>query len=240
MTNCKNTNTRAEFFLSSQSLYQENVPIFREIVILRDEAAKSFASQKLRQQLVNSPDKVSSLLDKLTIALQLLAKQELQVLQQGVESPLRLSDFDFYHNQMLREKYHVDHELVAEYFPAEVTVRRMLDIFKTPFALAIKELNDLAGNRKWHPDVAVYSVWEQMNQGILTVRQVAFSKFDMKIRNPAFNNEIEATDCSELYNSLLQNVTGLQGPEDRLRRGSGYATTSHYVWGQEANYYPYL
>lgn len=81
---------------------------------------------------------------------------------------------------------------------------------------------------------------KQLNQGILTLRQVAFSKFDMKIHNPVSHDEIEATDFSELYNSLLQDMTGLQWPEDRLRWGNGYATTSHYVWGQEANYYPYL
>lgn len=81
---------------------------------------------------------------------------------------------------------------------------------------------------------------KQFNQDILTLKTGRFSKFDMKIHNPESLDEIEATDISELYNSLLQDMAGLQWPEDRLRRGSGYATTSHYVWGQEGNYYSYL
>ncbi|EED17480.1 conserved hypothetical protein [Talaromyces stipitatus ATCC 10500] len=81
---------------------------------------------------------------------------------------------------------------------------------------------------------------KQLNQGILTSRQVAFSKFDMQIHNPVSHDEIEAINFSELYNSLLQDMTGLQWPNDELKSGSGYATTSHYIWGQEANYYSYL
>jgi metallopeptidase MepB len=81
---------------------------------------------------------------------------------------------------------------------------------------------------------------KQLNQGILTLRQVAFSKFDMKIHNPASHDEIEAIDFSKLYNLLLQDMTGLQGPQDGLNWGSGHATSSHYIWGQEANYYSYL
>lgn len=81
---------------------------------------------------------------------------------------------------------------------------------------------------------------KQLNQGILTLRQVAFSKFDMKIHNPTSHEEIESIDISELYNSLLRETTGLGWPENGFRWASGYATTSHYVWGQEGNYYSYL
>jgi metallopeptidase MepB len=165
LVNCHNADTRAEIFLKSQTLYQEkNVPVFREIITLRDEAARllgfpSFATQKLRQQLVKSPDRVCSLLDQLNLALQPIAQQELQALHKVLAKP-RLSDFDFQHNQILKKKYHVDQELVAEYFPAQVTIRRMLNIFETLFALAIIELDNLAEICKWHPDVIVYEVWE--------------------------------------------------------------------------------
>ncbi|EED17479.1 thimet oligopeptidase, putative [Talaromyces stipitatus ATCC 10500] len=164
--NCRDANTRAETFLKSQTLYQEkNVPIFREIMILRNEAARllgfsSFATQKLRSQLVKSPNKVSSLLNEISLALQQLAQQEVRILQQRLDTPLRLSDFDFYHNQMLRKEYYIGQELLAEYFPGEVTVRHMLDIFETLFALAIKELDEIPQNCKWHPDVTVYEAWE--------------------------------------------------------------------------------
>lgn len=81
------------------------------------------------------------------------------------------------------------------------------------------------------PDELVHNLAaaKQLNEGILTLRQVAFSRFDMMIHNPASHDEIEATDISELYNSLLQDMTGLQWPEQGSYPGSGYATISHYV-----------
>jgi metallopeptidase MepB len=79
-----------------------------------------------------------------------------------------------------------------------------------------------------------------LNQGILAMRQIAFSSFDMEIHCPASQAAIKSMDIGEIYNSLLQRTTLLQGPEDDYQWGHGYATTPHYIWGQEANYYSYL
>lgn len=81
---------------------------------------------------------------------------------------------------------------------------------------------------------------KQVNQGILTLRQIAFSKFDMRIHNPESHQDVQILQISEIYNSLLQEATQLQGPEGGFKWGNGYVTTSHYVWGQEATYYSYL
>ncbi|PYI09732.1 zincin [Aspergillus sclerotiicarbonarius CBS 121057] len=78
---------------------------------------------------------------------------------------------------------------------------------------------------------------KQVNQGILTLRQVAFSKFDMEIHDHRSGSAW--TPIAEVYNSRLQEMTLLQGPGGS-DWGHGYATTSHYMWGQEANYYSYL
>lgn len=79
-----------------------------------------------------------------------------------------------------------------------------------------------------------------VNQGILTLRQIAFSKFDLEIHGPSSHESIESMDLRETYNVLLQNMTLLRGPEDDNRWGNGYAITPHYMWGQEANYYSYI
>jgi metallopeptidase MepB len=79
-----------------------------------------------------------------------------------------------------------------------------------------------------------------INQGILTMRQVAFSSFDLEIHCPASHGAVKSMDISEIYNSLLQRTTLLQGPENDYQWGHGYATTPHCIWGQEANYYSYL
>lgn len=81
---------------------------------------------------------------------------------------------------------------------------------------------------------------KKVNQGILTLRQLAFSKFDMQIHCPSSHHLIQSIRTGEIYNSLLQKMTLLQGPENRINWGNGHVTTSHYMWGQEANYYSYL
>jgi metallopeptidase MepB len=72
------------------------------------------------------------------------------------------------------------------------------------------------------------------------MRQVAFSSFDLKIHSPPSHEDIKSMDIAEIYNSLLQRTTLLQGPDNDYQWGHGYATTPHYIWGQEANYYSYL
>lgn len=92
------------------------------------------------------------------------------------------------------------------------------------------------------PDNLVHSLIaaKGVNQGILTLRQLAFSKFDMQIHCPGSHDLIQSMRTGEVYNSFLQKMTLLQGPENRVDWGNGHVTTSHYMWGQEANYYSYL
>jgi metallopeptidase MepB len=81
---------------------------------------------------------------------------------------------------------------------------------------------------------------KSINQGILTMRQVAFSCFDLAIHCQASHGAVKSMDIGAIYNSLLQKATLLWGPDNDYQWGHGYATTPHYIWGQEANYYSYL
>ncbi|KAJ5195626.1 uncharacterized protein N7498_009064 [Penicillium cinerascens] len=84
------------------------------------------------------------------------------------------------------------------------------------------------------------SAAKEVNQAISTLRQIAFSKFDMEIHHPVSHKDIISMNLAEVFNTLLQQTTLLNGPENNLKWGNGYATTPHYIWGQEANYYSYV
>ncbi|EHA23688.1 hypothetical protein ASPNIDRAFT_180255 [Aspergillus niger ATCC 1015] len=162
---CSVAQTRRDVFLSSQTIYPQNVKVFQETIRLRHEAARllgfpSFAAQQLRHQLVKSPSAVTDLLEDLGHKLQPLAISELQALQAfaGIGSPLHLWDFDYYHRRMLQEQYSVSHDLISEYFPAEHTIQRMLGIFERLFGLSIKEVTEKTDRHVWHPDVRVFAV----------------------------------------------------------------------------------
>ncbi|KAE8373711.1 hypothetical protein BDV26DRAFT_296701 [Aspergillus bertholletiae] len=407
LSECQVSETRKSVFLHSSGRYQANINIFREIILLRDEASRllgfpSFAAQRLTQQMLGSPSRVDDFLQHLHDALKPLAENEILKLQALANTcdPIHLWDFDFYHTRMLQEQNNVDHEYISQWFPAKVTIQRMLGIYGELFGLQFKKVEVSESAYIWHPDVDVFSVWEeqkssligylymdifpragkfnhaanfniypsyldpdgkrapvvtalvcnvsqaepallrhtevvtifhelghgihdlvgkskyamfhghrtvadfteapsqlleywcwvpdclqkltchysyvspeyykhwlrgqeerdvtqppmeipsalarnleatkQLNQGILTLRQVAFSKFDMKIHNPASHHNVETMDIPEIYNSLLENTTGLRGPGNGYDWGNGYVTTSHYIWGQEASYYSYL
>ncbi|PYH94522.1 zincin [Aspergillus ellipticus CBS 707.79] len=401
---CSVAATRQAIFLAQQSLYPANAVLFEETIRLRSEAAHllgfpSFAAQQLRHQLVGSPTAVDELLDGLATKLRAIASDEMQALQRMADlpGPLHLWDFDYYHRRMQQAEYRIDHNQIAEYFPAESTVRRMLDTFETLLGLAIVEVADKEERHVWHPEVRVFTVrdrptssllgvlytdlypragkynhaanfdihpgfimkdglspaatalvcnvspatadlpallqhrevitifhelghgihdllgksqyamfsghrtvrdfveapsqlleywcWvpaclrqlschysylpeyadrgegskakppkeipdalveglvaaKQVNQGILTLRQVAFSKFDMEIHSRTFASYSDAQPpVAEVYNSSLSNMTLLRGPAEGVDGGHGHAVTSHYMWGQEANYFSYL
>ncbi|PYH41045.1 M3 family metallopeptidase [Aspergillus saccharolyticus JOP 1030-1] len=165
LSHCRVAQTRKEVFLLNQNRYKPNVEIFREIVILRDEASRllgfeSFAHRKLQQHLVKSPEQVEEWLKELQTALQPLAQREIEQLRtvSGAHA-IHLWDLDFYHNRILQEQYQVDHERVAEYFPAKGTIERMLGIFENLFSVQFEKL-DVAGKHTWHADVDAYAVWE--------------------------------------------------------------------------------
>ncbi|KAJ5711821.1 thimet oligopeptidase [Penicillium malachiteum] len=148
-------NTRREVYLQSNSRYQANVGIFREIVVLRDEAARllgfsSFAAQKLTQQMLGSPGRVNEFLEYLQGALQPLAEKEIARLQElaNTNDPIHLWDFDFYHKRMLQEQNQVDHEYISQWFTAKGDY--------------VAE-----SSHTGHPDVDLFSVWEKQDSTLI-------------------------------------------------------------------------
>ncbi|RAK95973.1 M3 family metallopeptidase [Aspergillus ibericus CBS 121593] len=163
---CSVAQTRRDVFLSSQSIYPDNVDLFQETIRLRDEAAPllgfpSFAAQQLRHQLVKSPSAVHDLLENLAHKLQPIASRELQALRSLSGSDLHLWDFEYYHRRLLQEKYQVNHDLISEYFPAEYTIQRMLSTFERLFGLSITEVEEKSDRHVWHPEVRVFTVRDQ-------------------------------------------------------------------------------
>lgn len=93
-----------------------------------------------------------------------IAQTELEALQRAKDpsrGPFYLWDFDYHHDKMLRDNYQVDHDLIAEYFPANVTIQNMLSVFETIFGLKIEKLKYIRGDYIWHPEVQVFSVYDR-------------------------------------------------------------------------------
>ncbi|KAJ6031938.1 thimet oligopeptidase [Penicillium herquei] len=174
LAECRVSDTRREVYLRSSSRYQANVNFFREIIVLRDEAARllgfpSFAAQKLSQQMLGSPGRVCEFLEHLQDALQPLAEKEIGKIQElaNTNDRIHLWDFDFYHTKMLQEQNQVDHEYISQWFPAKKTVQRMLDLYGELFSLKFEKVEGSERAHTWHPDVDVFSVWEKQDSALI-------------------------------------------------------------------------
>lgn len=79
-------------------------------------------------------------------------------------------DYAFYKNVLLKEKYAVDTEKVAEYLPMERVVEGLFKIAQDLFQIDLKDVTADAASLKlpiWHPDVKLYEVTDRKTKEVL-------------------------------------------------------------------------
>ncbi|KAL8931982.1 MAG: hypothetical protein Q9211_006604 [Gyalolechia sp. 1 TL-2023] len=190
---CKNIETRKQVFIANENKCNQNVPLFREAIDLRDEAARllgypNHAAFKIEDKMAKTPKAVDDFLGDLRQRLTKGGAAEKKTLTELKEDDLKtrgeekaidghyfLWDNRFYDRLLLEKDYSLDQEKLAEYFPLQTSIRGMLEIFEQLFGLVFVEMEDsdrssIAPSGKgddiiWHPDVKLYSVWDDANEG---------------------------------------------------------------------------
>ena len=190
---CKNTETRRQVFIANENKCNQNVPLFREAVDLRDEAARllgypNHAAFKIEDKMAKTPKTVDDFLGDLRKRLTKGGAAEKKTLTELKEKDLKdrgedksfdghyfLWDNRFYDRLMLEKDYSLDQEKLAEYFPLQTSIRGMLEIFEKLFGLVFVEIegsdrSSIAPSGKgddiiWHPDVKLFSVWDDEQEG---------------------------------------------------------------------------
>ncbi|KAF2877491.1 hypothetical protein BDV95DRAFT_559390 [Massariosphaeria phaeospora] len=188
-----NAETRKRVFVENENKCNQNVPLFREAILLRDEAArllgyKNHAEFRIEDKMAKTPKTVEDFLGDLRTRLAPggeseikklleLKKQDLKDrgLNDGTDSNYFLWDHRYYDRLMLEKDYSLDHQVIAEYFPLQTTIQGMLKIFEELFGLVFievvgKDREDLAEGGKgsdivWHEDVQLFSVWDDEGEG---------------------------------------------------------------------------
>ncbi|KAL8910285.1 MAG: hypothetical protein Q9171_004408 [Xanthocarpia ochracea] len=190
---CKNINTRRQIFTANENKCNDNVPLFREAIDLRDEAARllgypNHAAFKIEDKMAKTTKTVDDFLGDLRERLTKGGASEKKALNELKEKDLKsrgeektidghyfLWDNRFYDRLMLENDYSLDQEKLAEYFPLQTSIRGMLHIFEQLFGLIFMEIEGSdrssiapSGNGDdivWHPDVKLYSVWDDEGEG---------------------------------------------------------------------------
>lgn len=191
MRHALNSETRKKYYIAFYNKCNQNLPVLKEILVLRDEAARhlgysNHAKFRLEDRMAKRPDVVNSFLDALRLRLTTGGREDNRKLKQlkkaDVESRgeefdghLYLWDSAFYGQMMVEKAYSIDMQKVSEYFSLDATLLRMLEAFERLFGLVFVQVAgqhriELAGVEKsseltWYEDVRMYTVWDDEGEG---------------------------------------------------------------------------
>ncbi|GKT45334.1 saccharopine dehydrogenase [NAD(+), L-lysine-forming] [Colletotrichum spaethianum] len=187
----KNPDTRRKVFIQNENKCNQNVPLFKEAIILRDEAARMLgypdhASLRIEDKMAKTTKTVTDFLGDLRSRLTAGGAKEVEHLLElkkadtearGVanDGNYYLWDHKFYDRLMIEKEYSIDENKIAEYFPITSTIAGMLKIFEELLGFVFVELKPedrkaLSPTGKgediaWHEDVIIFSVWDDASEG---------------------------------------------------------------------------
>ncbi|KIV89495.1 hypothetical protein PV10_06888 [Exophiala mesophila] len=187
----KNSETRKKIFIANENKSNQNVPLFREAILLRDEAARllgypNHAAFRIEDKMAKTPKTVDDFLGDLRgrlsqggldeiATLKQLKKADLESRGEKFDGNYYLWDHRFYDRVMEERDYQLDQQLISEYFPLQTSITGMLEIFETIFGLQFVEVvgedrDSISPSGKgddivWHEEVQVFSVWDDESEG---------------------------------------------------------------------------
>ncbi|KFX96316.1 hypothetical protein V490_03394 [Pseudogymnoascus sp. VKM F-3557] len=190
LTVASSPTTRQHIYLETKRVARENAPLFHEAIRLRHQSAQllgylSHLAFKVEVTMAKMPAAVMDLLDgvrdrvvrelggDLEKLLQ-LKRADSAIHGQPDSDIILWSDIPYYSRLYEEQNYSIDQSQIAEYFPLYETVAKMLRLFGKLFGFEFMNItkheissaaNILEQGLVWHPDVMLYSVWNDEQEG---------------------------------------------------------------------------
>lgn len=189
----KNSDIRKRIFIANENKCNKNISLFKEAIVLRDEAARilgypNHAAFRIEDKMAKTTKTVDDFLGDLRTRLSPGGVEEMKKLKELKSTDMQnrgqdkqndgkyfLWDHRYYDTLMLEKEFQLNQQAIAEYFPLETTIRGMLQIFEEIFGMVFVELTGkdrdaISETGKgddivWHPDVQVFSVWDDEGEG---------------------------------------------------------------------------
>lgn len=183
----KDGEVRRQIFIANENKCPDNVALFKEAVVLRDESARllgypNHATFRIEDKMAKTPKTVDDFLGDLRERLAPGGLKEIEKLKtlkkaEGEKDSAHyyLWDHRFYDTLMLEKDYQLDQQKISEYFPLQSTISGMLGIFEQLFGLQFVEIvgehrDQISESGKgrdivWHDDVQVFAVWDDAGEG---------------------------------------------------------------------------
>ncbi|CAI5757903.1 unnamed protein product [Candida verbasci] len=176
-----NSNTRKVANLAYSNRVSENDPILTEIIKIRFKIAKllgyeTYSDYVLEERMAKTKYNVLNFLNDLREKLKPVASKELATLKEfkaedlksrGLEPEDELYswDYNYYNEKLLERKYQVDNIKIAEYFPLESTLDKIMNIYETIFDIKFVKNKTSDPNAVWHEDVHQFAIYQDIKSG---------------------------------------------------------------------------
>ena len=179
--------TRRRLHIARYNRCNDNIPIFKEVTLLRDEAARllgypSHAAMVLKGKMAGNTTTVHKLLDGLRDALVPEGRRVVETLgelkrcdleSRGEQWDGRVYQWDssFYTQKISikNRESSVDKTEISEYFPLQHAVDVMLETMGSLFGLVFSHMDKGSSTYNqdmvWHDDVQLFSVWNTEDEG---------------------------------------------------------------------------
>lgn len=177
--NCEISSTRQSMTRAfNNRAYPINENILREIISKRNQLAlklgyPSFAHLYVSDKMVKTPDTAQSFVDDLILKLQDKWQQEFELLKRNLHPSCSLADdgsievFDiaFMINQIKKTLLNVSETEIQEYFPMDVTVKALFNIYQSFFDITFTQVDN--SDELWHRDTSTLQVKENASGRVL-------------------------------------------------------------------------
>lgn len=172
--NCTNATTRQKVWLAFKRRGgQKNVDVLQKLLKLRAEKAKilgyaTYADYVVEPRMAKNEAAIQKFYADLRPIVRKKALVDWQMFlstkRKDVHDPkanFYYWDYSYYKTQLMKQKYAVDPDKVAEYFPMERVVQGIFDVTSKLYDISYKDVTADAtklGLPVWHPDVKLYEV----------------------------------------------------------------------------------
>lgn len=198
------SNTRKVANIGYGNRCSDNGPILEEIIKIRYEIAKllgydTYSDYVLEERLAKTKETVLSFLSDLRSKLTPVAQEELKALKDFKAQDLQARglepeeefyswDYNYYNERLLEKKYKVDHTKIAEYFPLESTVSKMLGFYEKIFDIKFVKVDNLEAGAVWHPDVQQFAIYQNIKDGKDKLEFMGWIFFDLHPREGKYGH----------------------------------------------------
>nr|XP_043636225.1 probable thimet oligopeptidase [Erigeron canadensis] len=171
---CKVGETRRVVAVAYGRRCEANLPILEKLVQLRHKSSRllgytNYSDFVSDRRMAMSSSKVFEFLEEISASLNDLASRELNLLKdvkkkEEGELPFGIEDLPYYVKKVEEEQFHLDFEVVKQYFPVSLVQSGIFKVCQDLFGLRFEKVADA---EVWHSDVELFSVFDLNSTDLL-------------------------------------------------------------------------